>query len=131
MPRDRLGETGRTYAVQGDMRRAVDYFRQALVLAKELGGADEIRRWNNNLAGALAYLGQWDEAIAEYERILKINPNYPLAQYHLAQAYERKGKPAQARTAYERFLQIWKNADSDIPEVVKAKARTANQPSAP
>jgi tetratricopeptide (TPR) repeat protein len=31
--RDRLGETGRTYAVQGDMRRATEYFRQALALA--------------------------------------------------------------------------------------------------
>lgn len=40
--------------------------------------------------------------------------------------YERQGKPAQARAAYERFLQIWKDADPDIPEVVAAKARVAN-----
>jgi len=62
-----------------------------------------------------------DQAIDEYQRILRLNPNYPLAQYHLAQAYQRKGKVADARTAYERFLQIWKNADATIPEVVDAK----------
>ena len=62
MRRDRLGETGRTYAVQGDMRRATEYFREALALARELGDSDEIRRWNNNLAGGLAALGEWDEA---------------------------------------------------------------------
>ena len=45
----------------------------------------------------------------------------PLAQYHLAQAYRRKGQTGQARAAYERFLQIWKGADADFPEVVDAK----------
>jgi tetratricopeptide (TPR) repeat protein len=70
-----------------------------------------------------AYLGQarLEEAISEYQRILRLNQNYPLAQYHLAQAYQRKGQVAEARTAYERFLQIWKSADEDIPEVVDAK----------
>jgi len=51
---------------------------------------------------------------------LKLNPNYPLVHYHLAQAYERKGQQDQARAEYERFLQDWKDADADIPEVVHA-----------
>ncbi len=63
------------------------------------------------------------EAIAEYARILKINPHYPLAHYHLGQAYERKGDQLQARAAYERFLQVWQAADADLPEVLEAKAR--------
>jgi hypothetical protein len=54
-----------------------------------------------------------------------LNQNYPLAQYHLAQAYQRKAQVAEARAAYERFLQIWKNADADIPEVVDAKREFA------
>jgi len=48
-----------------------------------------------------------------------------LAQYHLAQAYQRKGDAAQARAACERFLQIWKGADADIPEVVDARKQRA------
>jgi tetratricopeptide (TPR) repeat protein len=35
-------------------------------------------------------LGRFDEAIAEYERILKLNPNYPLVHYHLAQPMKEK-----------------------------------------
>jgi tetratricopeptide (TPR) repeat protein len=73
------------------------------------------------LANAYLELGRWDEAIVEYERILRLNPNYPLVQYHLAQAYERKGKPDQARDSYERFLKVWKDADPDVPEIVAAR----------
>ena len=73
------------------------------------------------LANAYLELGRLDEAIAEYERILRLNPNYPLVRYHLAQAYERKGLRDQARAEYERFLQVWKDADGNIPAVVGAK----------
>ena len=73
------------------------------------------------LVNAYLELGQFDEAIAEYERILRLNPNYPLAQYHLAQAYEREGRQVQALAEYERFLQTWKDADADLPEVTAAR----------
>ena len=38
------------------------------------------------LANAYLELGRLDEAIAEYQRVISINPNYPLAHYHLAEA---------------------------------------------
>jgi tetratricopeptide (TPR) repeat protein len=77
------------------------------------------------LANAYLELGRLDEAIAEYERILQVNPNYPLAHFHLAQAFERKGQKEQARVAYERFLQVWKDADADVPEVISARKALA------
>jgi len=80
-----------------------------------------IDAYEDCLGNAYLELGRFDEAIAEYERILKLNPNYPLAQYHLAQAYERKGQNEEARRHYESFLEVWKDADADIPEVVAAK----------
>ena len=72
---------------------------------------------------AVAYLrfGQFDEAVIEFERILGLNPNYPLARFHLAQAYEGKGQIDQARESYRLFLDAWQNADTDIPEVVAAR----------
>jgi len=42
-------------------------------------------------------------------------------QYHLGQAYERKGQSDQARADDERFLQVWKDADADLPEVIRAR----------
>lgn len=77
------------------------------------------------LANAYLETGHLEEAISEYERILRLNQNYSLANYHLAQAYERKGQQDQARTAYERFLQTWKDADADLPEVINAHQRLA------
>ena len=71
---------------------------------------------------AVAYLrfGQFDEAIIAFDRILGLNPNYPLARFHLAQAYEGKRQIDQARESYRLFLNAWKNVDADIPEVVTA-----------
>jgi tetratricopeptide (TPR) repeat protein/DNA-binding winged helix-turn-helix (wHTH) protein len=78
------------------------------------------------LANAYLELGRWDEAIVEYERLLRLNPNWAWAQYRLGLAYDQKGERERADAAYERFLQIWKEADDDIPEVIAAKARLAH-----
>ena len=78
------------------------------------------------LANAYMKLGRLDEAINEYQRILELNPNYPLVRYHLAEAYERKGQQDKARVEYERFLHIWQDADADVPEIVIAKNRLAS-----
>jgi tetratricopeptide (TPR) repeat protein/DNA-binding winged helix-turn-helix (wHTH) protein/TolB-like protein len=75
------------------------------------------------LANAYLELALWDEAIAEYERILRLNPQYPLAHFHLAQAYEGKGEAEKARASYAQFLQIWKQADPDLREVIVSKNR--------
>jgi tetratricopeptide (TPR) repeat protein/DNA-binding winged helix-turn-helix (wHTH) protein len=77
------------------------------------------------LAKAYLELGRFDEAIAEYERILRLNPHYPLANYHLGLAFERKGQKEQARAAYQRFLEVWKDADADVPEVMSARKALA------
>ena len=107
---------------QGRTDEAINHFRAAL--------SHRAVEWNIDsfedcLANAYLELGRNDEAIAEYERILRLNPNYPLAHYRLGQAYERKGDGERAMAAYRRFLEIWKDADPDIPEVMEAKARLA------
>ena len=98
--------------------QAIAHFQAALRHLPPTSGQD---LYEDCLANAYLEVGRLDEAILEYDRVLHLDPNYPLAQYHLAQAYQRKGKTGQARAAYERFLQIWKSADLDIPEVVDAK----------
>ena len=71
-------------------------------------------------------LGQFDDAMREYERILALNPNYPLARFHLARAYEGKGQIDQARENFRLFLETWKNSDADIPEVKAATSFLGN-----
>jgi tetratricopeptide (TPR) repeat protein/DNA-binding winged helix-turn-helix (wHTH) protein len=113
-------ERGTVALRQGRAEEAVNHFRAAL---RHRPVEWNIDSFEDCLANAYLELGRLNEAIAEYERILRINPNYSLVQYHLAQAYEGKGDRERARAAYRSFLQIWKDADSDIPEVIEAKRR--------
>jgi len=48
-----------------------------------------------------------------------------LARLGLARAYAMRGDTAKARTAYQDFLTIWKDADPDIPILKEAKAEHA------
>jgi tetratricopeptide (TPR) repeat protein len=54
--------------------------------------------------------------------------NFPLgalARLGLARAYSLSGDIAKARTAYQDFFALWKNADPDIPILKDAKAEYA------
>jgi len=48
---------------------------------------------------------------------------YPRTRYLLGLVNEALGKNAEAINAYQEFLEIWKNADPDLPELIDAKAR--------
>ncbi|MEO8130211.1 MAG: CHAT domain-containing protein [Bryobacteraceae bacterium] len=60
--RDIFGEMGRTYSGQGDQLKAIECYRQALAIAREFPGSEEVRRLNNNLSAALAAAGNWEAA---------------------------------------------------------------------
>jgi tetratricopeptide (TPR) repeat protein len=105
---------------EGNGAEAIDQFKET-IRHRPLNWY--IDSFEDCLANAYLQLGRFDEAIAEYQRVLRTNPNYPLAHFHLAQAFERQGDNRTARDHYERFLQIWNRADSDIPQVILAKER--------
>jgi serine/threonine protein kinase/tetratricopeptide (TPR) repeat protein len=81
----------------------------------------------------LAYLKLHDaaKAAAEFQRILEHRGaagwsiEYPLAQLNSGRAYAMQGDSAKARTAYQDFFAIWRDADSDIPILKQAKAEYA------
>jgi tetratricopeptide (TPR) repeat protein/DNA-binding winged helix-turn-helix (wHTH) protein len=99
---------------------AIENFKQAV---KQYPPTFELDPFEDCLANSYLELGRLDEAIAEYERILNLNPNYRLVHYHLAQAYERKGDVSRAYSEYDRFLQVWRDADADLPEIAVARNR--------
>jgi hypothetical protein len=53
------------------------------------------------------------------------SPVGPLAHLGLGRAIAVGGEPAKARTAYQDFLTLWKDADPDIPILKQAKAEYA------
>lgn len=50
-----------------------------------------------------------------------LSPFYPLAHLGLARAAALAGDVAGSRKAYQDFLALWKDADTDLPILIKAK----------
>ncbi len=50
------------------------------------------------------------------------DPRYALSHLGLARALEAQGQHSQARLEYQAFLAMWKDADSDLPILIAARA---------
>jgi len=81
------------------------------------------------LARAYREKGDAGGAIAEYERLLTVDERtrdrrliHPKYHLRLAELYREAGRGEEARRQYERFLELWRDADGDLPEVSAARA---------
>jgi DNA-binding winged helix-turn-helix (wHTH) protein/Flp pilus assembly protein TadD len=80
---------------------------------------------------ALLLLHREDEAVREFQKfsdhrtIVLNNPLGALAKLEIGRAYAMKGDTTRARAAYQDFLNLWKDADSNIPIFQKAKVEYA------
>jgi tetratricopeptide (TPR) repeat protein len=93
--------------------------------------------WNDNYTSAYfrgqAYLAarRGQEAAPEFQKILDHRGVVldstigALAHLELARAYVLQGDTAKARTKYQDFLTLWKDADPDIPILKQANAEYA------
>ena len=89
-----------------------------------------------HVARRILRLHRGAEAAAEFRKILDHpgliggnavagNTIVALAHVGLARAYVLEGDNAKARAEYEQFLNLWKDADPDIPIYRQAKAEYA------
>jgi tetratricopeptide (TPR) repeat protein len=80
---------------------------------------------------ALIAAHRYAEAAAEFQKILDhrglvhADPIGALAHLQLGRVFALSGDKTKARTAYEGFLTLWKDADSGIPILQQAKAEYA------
>ena len=71
------------------------------------------------------------DAVQAFQRMLEvkgfagIDPLMPLANLGLARAYALAGDKARSRVAYQDFLGLWKDADSDLPLLREARSEYA------
>jgi len=130
-----LPSIGAALALQrNDPRRAIELLKAAS--ATELS-ADRLSNIGVFLIPAYlrgeAYLRLHDgnAAAVEFQKLIDhrgLVANFPcgaLARLGLARAYAAQGDTAKARTAYQDFLTLWKDADPDIPVLKQAKAEYA------
>jgi serine/threonine protein kinase/Tfp pilus assembly protein PilF len=112
--------------------KAVDYFQKAVALLPPT--RDGRREFNalfiNPLAQAYYKAGDLEKALGEYKRIASLTYSriwdgdiYAKSFYMMGMIYERMGKKAESIENYRRFLELWKDADPSIPEVIDAKKR--------
>jgi tetratricopeptide (TPR) repeat protein len=84
------------------------------------------------LPRAYLFRGDLDKAISAYEELIVFDPEgperlliNPIYYYRLARVYEMKGWGGKALEHYEKFLDLWKDADPGIAEVEDARKRVA------
>jgi len=80
---------------------------------------------------AFLMLHDGNRAAAEFQKFIDhrgLVGNFPLgamAHLQLARSYGEAGNKAKAKAYYQEFLNLWKDADSDIPILKQAKAECA------
>jgi tetratricopeptide (TPR) repeat protein/predicted Ser/Thr protein kinase len=100
-------------------------YESGITLGRPMGAVPYVR--------GLAFLSMkdGDKAIGEFRKILDfrgrgtLSPFAPLSQLGVARAYVIKGDAGKARTAYQDFLAMWKDADADLPVLMQTKAEYA------
>ncbi|HLK67469.1 MAG TPA: winged helix-turn-helix domain-containing protein [Bryobacteraceae bacterium] len=120
-------------ALRNDPRRALETL--SVSARYELGQNALLRLVPVYLRGE-AYLGtrQGVAAAAEFQKIIDhrgLVANEPigsLAYLGLGRASALAGYTSQARSAYQEFLSLWKDADSDVPILREAKAEYTKLP---
>jgi predicted Zn-dependent protease len=116
---------------KGQVEEAKKLYAQASREQKALGYHEPptyIRPVGETEAAAYMTASRWDDAKVAYKRALEDRPRSGFPLFGMAQASERAGDEAAARTEYTEFLEAWKSADPDLPQVAHARAYLAARP---
>lgn len=105
---------GELFLYEGLHEQALDNFKKAA----NIESLD--RTFFLNAAGeAYFHLGNFHMAVEKLRTVLKINPNYAQSHYLLGIVYQEKGRNDKAREHFEKFVDIWKDADENLPQLVE------------
>jgi tetratricopeptide (TPR) repeat protein len=77
----------------------------------------------NNLGQIYSELGDHDKKILDHAGVVQNDPVGALAHLELGRAYVLAGGMSKARSAYQDFRALWKDADPEIPILKEASAK--------
>ena len=119
-----------------DVSEAIDYFERAVALLPAQNYTDT--PWNkqalfiDSLALAQYKSGDFEKSIRNYTKITNLTTGrlycgdiYVKSFYMLGKIFEQQDETAKAIEHYQKFLDLWKNADPGLPEVAAARERVA------
>jgi serine/threonine protein kinase/tetratricopeptide (TPR) repeat protein len=120
---------GQIALAEGQFDQAISHFKQAITLLPfQFETEDDQAFFYDGLAAAYYQSGDWFRAIETYNRIIALTTGrlrwgdiYGRSYYWLGKIHQRTGDSIEAVADYGRFLQLWKNADSGLPEVADAQ----------
>jgi pentatricopeptide repeat protein len=120
---------------KGNFTDAIEYYNQAISLLPYQSGTFRPRdhaEFIDSLALAYYKAGDLKRAQEEYEKITQLTAGrlnygdiYAKIFYMLGKIHEEQGNKAKAIEHYEKFLDLWKDADPGIAEVDDARERLA------
>jgi serine/threonine protein kinase/Tfp pilus assembly protein PilF len=116
--------------------KAIEFNKKALTLLSATSGSHLPLAYHTGLAYYKA--GELENARQEYERVISLATGrqasgdlYAKSFYMLGKIYQQQENKGKAIENYEKFLDLWKNADPGLPEVEDARKRLAGLKSSP
>ncbi len=119
---------------RGNYPRAVEFSEKAVSLLSSQYSIDGDMHalYFEPLALSYYMAGDLEKSQKEYEKITSLTSGrlywgdiYAKSFYMLGKIHERQGNTTKAIDNYEKFLNLWKDADPGLPEVDDAKKRLA------
>jgi tetratricopeptide (TPR) repeat protein len=91
-------------------------------LERSLEIRPNVKEVYNNLGTIYKELGQRDKALEAFDKAVRLSPNYPVARFNLAEAYE-ESDPRRAVTEYETYLVLAEGYPEEEARVMRAQKR--------
>lgn len=120
---------GQIALAEGRTDQAIRHLEQAIsMLPEQRESFDEQAFYYDGLAAACYQSGDLPKAMKTYRAILSLTTGrlqcgdiFARSYYWLGKIYQKNGNSAEAAALYGSFLELWRNADTGMPEVADAK----------
>ncbi|RLE29177.1 hypothetical protein DRJ27_05000, partial [Candidatus Acetothermia bacterium] len=97
---------GGLYWAKKDLEQALEHTKQALELARRIGDERLLTGAHNGLGIVYSELGRYEDAIAEYERAIELDPKDALPHNGLGNVDDELGRHEDAIAEYERAIEL-------------------------